>query len=148
MSSLTSSSLNSQETECSICGSVREKVKLIPCSHDGLCLLCARRIPDAKCPFCRSSIQSVNSMEGTYSFKKLHSRYIAEEKRDLKETVQFSLFGPSAEDNKFMLDFLVYHSDEKVSDNVDRTKYSPNCSYHNLKSRITVQILPQGTGVS
>lgn len=136
-------SSNSKESVCSICGSVREEMKLAPCSHDGMCFLCVRRIKDAKCPFCRRTIRTVKSVEGMHSFKKLHSKYIADEKRDKKETVQFLLFGPSAEENNALLNLLVSHSEKNDNINVDLTKYSPNCSYSNLKSRITLQVLPK-----
>lgn len=141
-------SSNSQQNECSICGSVRDSVKLLPCSHDRICLICTRKLLEPRCPFCRSAITSVQIAEGEESYEDLRAEYIANEKRDLKKTVQLSLVGPHFQHNQSVLDLLLKHSRHNSDDELKQTKYSPNCSYHGLNSRISFQQLPQTNGFS
>jgi len=49
--------VRNDRNECAICfEEITEQHALIPCGHSDLCALCAIRIIDTPCPFCRRTI--------------------------------------------------------------------------------------------
>lgn len=132
-----------RNVQCILCTENRPKAKLLPCSHDNICIMCARKISDSKCPTCRQTIDRVHWDGGRTSYHRLRSEYMRDEKRHLQDTLQLALVGPSTEDSQFIHDLLLRHNDRNYDNDVRQTAYSPNCSHnHTRKSRITVQSLP------
>lgn len=129
--------------DCILCAKNRPQAILLPCSHYNICIICARKISDSKCPTCRERIERVHWDEGEISHKRLRSEYLKDEKRHLQDTLQLALVGPSTEDSQFIHDLLLRHTDRNYDNDVRQTPYSPNCSYNRTKkSRITMQSLP------
>lgn len=137
---------NSQQIECFVCGSLHEKTKLLPCSHEGLCLDCIRSLSKPRCPFCRSTIHHVQTEDGKEFYEDLRAEYLEVEKRDLEKTVQLYLVGPNVRENHSILDVLLEHGQYNAGNQKIQTKFSANCSFDNSKSNLTVQPVPETIG--
>lgn len=124
---------------CTLCSCSRQKAKLLPCLHDEICYVCTRRLCSghSECPICRSEILGVQSVRGRQTVDEIRTTYLSDERQDLRKTKQITLIGYSFQTNNSIIEAIVTHSEKNFENEIDQTRFSPNCLYAKRECKIT-----------